>query len=58
MIAANEAVGALLPRARRSTRCGACTRRPTEERVAQLAELLGAYGIKVDVEAGDARRSA
>ena len=31
-------------------RCGASTRRPTADRVAELAELLGAYGIKVDVE--------
>ena len=34
-----------------ATRCGASTRRRSDERLQQLAELLGAYGITFDVEA-------
>ncbi|MEO8705554.1 MAG: ribonuclease R [Kofleriaceae bacterium] len=48
MIAANEAVGAFF-RKRNATTVWRVHAPPKEDRVAQLAELLGAYGIIVDV---------
>ncbi|HEY0195713.1 MAG TPA: VacB/RNase II family 3'-5' exoribonuclease, partial [Kofleriaceae bacterium] len=50
MIAANEAVGAFF-RKRGATAVWRVHAPPKAERVAQLAELLAAYGIVVDVEA-------
>jgi len=50
MIAANEAVGSFF-RKRGATTVWRVHAPPKMERVAQLAELLGAYSIKVDVEA-------
>ncbi len=49
MIAANEAVGTFF-RKRGTPTVWRVHAPPAEDRVAQLAELLGAYGIKVDVE--------
>jgi len=49
MIAANEAVGSFF-RKRNATTVWRVHAPPKLERVAQLAELLGAYGIIVDVE--------
>jgi ribonuclease R len=48
MIAANEAVGGFFRR-RNATTVWRVHAPPKEDRVAQLAELLGAYGIDVDV---------
>jgi ribonuclease R len=49
MIAANEAVGSFF-RKRGATTVWRVHAPPDKDRVAQLAELLAAYGIKVDVE--------
>jgi ribonuclease R len=49
MIAANEAVGSFFRR-RNAMTVWRVHAPPKEDRVGQLAELLGAYGIKVDVE--------
>ncbi|MDX2089995.1 MAG: ribonuclease R [Kofleriaceae bacterium] len=49
MIAANEAVGSFF-RKRGAPTVWRVHAPPKEDRVAQLAELLGAYGIMVDVE--------
>jgi ribonuclease R len=49
MIAANEAVGEFF-RKRNATTVWRVHAPPKEDRVAQLAELLGAYGIIVEVE--------
>src|SRR6185295_5944265 len=49
MIAANEAVGSFF-RKRGAATVWRVHAPPKEDRVATLAELLGAYGIKVDVE--------
>jgi ribonuclease R len=49
MIAANEAVGSFF-RKRNAPTVWRVHAPPDEDRVAQLAELLGAYGITVDVE--------
>ena len=49
MIAANEAVGKFF-RTRNAPTVWRVHAPPKEDRVTQLAELLGAYGIKVDVE--------
>ena len=48
MVAANEAVGSFF-RKRGATTVWRVHAPPKEERVAQLAELLGAYGIRVEV---------
>jgi ribonuclease R len=49
MIAANEAVGSFF-RKRNATTVWRVHAPPDRDRVAQLAELLGAYGIEVDIE--------
>src|SRR5262252_5195414 len=49
MIAANEAVGTFF-RKRGAPTVWRVHAPPDPDRVAQLAELMGAYGIKVDVE--------
>ena len=55
MIAANEAVGAFF-RKRNATTVWRVHAPPDPDRVAQLAELLGAYGIIVDIDAATTPR--
>ena len=55
MIAANEAVGAFF-RKRNATTVWRVHAPPAKDRVTQLAELLGAYGIIVDIDAATTPR--